>query len=71
MLRAEEIHADVLLKATKVDGVYNSDPEKDKDAQFISEISYMEVLERRLSVMDLTAISPCHGQQSPAERFQS
>ncbi|MEZ4603304.1 MAG: hypothetical protein R2861_07835 [Desulfobacterales bacterium] len=58
MLRAEEIHADVLLKATKVDGVYNSDPEKDKDAQFISEISYMEVLERRLSVMDLTAISP-------------
>jgi uridylate kinase len=57
VLRAEEIHADVLLKATKVDGVYDSDPVKNPDAQFIREISYMEVLERRLSVMDLTAIS--------------
>lgn len=57
VLRAEEIHADVLLKATKVDGVYDSDPVKNSGAQFIREISYMEVLERRLSVMDLTAIS--------------
>ncbi len=57
VLRAEEIHADLLLKATKVDGVYDSDPVKNPDAKFIKEISYMEVLERRLSVMDLTAIS--------------
>jgi len=57
VLRAEEIHADVLLKATKVDGVYDSDPEINKSAQFIKEITYMEVLERRLSVMDSTAIS--------------
>jgi len=57
VLRAEEIHADVLLKATKVDGVYSADPVKHTDAEFIQEISYMEVLERRLSVMDLTAIS--------------
>jgi uridylate kinase len=57
VLRAEEIHADVLLKATKVNGVYDSDPVKNPDAKFIKEISYMEVLERRLSVMDLTAIS--------------
>ncbi|PIP41820.1 MAG: UMP kinase [Desulfobacterales bacterium CG23_combo_of_CG06-09_8_20_14_all_51_8] len=57
VLRAEEIHADVLLKATKVDGVYDSDPVTTKSARFIKEISYMEVLERRLNVMDLTAIS--------------
>ena len=57
VLRAEEIHADVLLKATKVNGVYDSDPVTNNDARFIHEISYMEVLKRRLSVMDLTAIS--------------
>jgi uridylate kinase len=57
VLRAEEIHADVLLKATKVDGVYDSDPVKNKSAKFIKKITYMEVLEGRLSVMDSTAIS--------------
>lgn len=57
VLRAEEIHADVLLKATKVNGVYDSDPEVNTSARFIKEISYMEVLERRLGVMDSTAIS--------------
>lgn len=57
VLRAEEMHADVLLKATKVNGVYDSDPVANPSAQFIKEISYMEVLERRLSVMDSTAIS--------------
>jgi uridylate kinase len=57
VLRAEEIHADVLLKATKVDGVYDSDPVTNKSARFIKKISYMEVLEKRLSVMDSTAIS--------------
>ena len=57
VLRAEEIHADVLMKATKVDGVFDSDPEVNDSAKFISEISYMDVLKRRLSVMDSTAIS--------------
>ena len=57
VLRAEEIHADVLMKATKVDGVFDSDPEVNDSAKFISEISYMDVLTRRLSVMDSTAIS--------------
>jgi uridylate kinase len=57
VLRAEEIHADVLMKATKVDGVYDADPVMNKSANFIKEISYMHVLEKRLNVMDSTAIS--------------
>ena len=57
VLRAAEIHADVLLKATKVDGVYDMDPVANADARFIDTISYMSVLERRLHVMDSTAVS--------------
>ena len=57
VLRAEEIHADVLMKATKVDGVYDMDPVGNDNAAFIREISYMDVLSRRLKVMDTTAIS--------------
>lgn len=57
VLRAAEIHADVLLKATKVDGLYDMDPLKHLDATFIESINYMSVLERRLHVMDTTAIS--------------
>lgn len=57
VLRAQEIHADILLKATKVDGVYDSDPVKNPDARFIEHIDYMSVLEHRLKVMDSTAIS--------------
>jgi uridylate kinase len=56
-LRAIEINADVLLKATKVDGVYTSDPKLDKDAKLFSEIDYMTVLKQGLKVMDSTAIS--------------
>lgn len=56
-LRAQEINAEILLKATKVDGIYDADPVKNKDALFIKKISYMEVLERQLKVMDMTAIS--------------
>ena len=56
-LRANEIHADIFLKATKVDGVYDKDPEKHEDAILIRKVSYMEVLEKQLKVMDLTAIS--------------
>jgi uridylate kinase len=57
VLRAQEIHAEILLKATKVDGLYDADPEKDPNARFIKNISYMEVLEQQLRVMDMTAIS--------------
>ncbi len=57
VLRAQEVHADVLFKATKVDGVYDSDPIKNKDAKFAKKISYMTVLEKQLKVMDMTAIS--------------
>lgn len=57
VLRAQEIHAEILLKATRVDGLYDSDPEINEDAKFIKEISYMEVLEKQLKAMDTTAIS--------------
>ena len=57
VLRAQEVHAEVLLKATKVDGLFDADPEKDAGAAFIENISYMQVLERQLKVMDMTAIS--------------
>jgi len=57
VLRAQEIHAEVLLKATKVDGLYDSDPFKNKDAKLIVKTTYMEVLSKQLNVMDMTAIS--------------
>jgi uridylate kinase len=57
VLRAQEIHAEILLKATKVDGLYDSDPVANKDAKMIKNIRYMEVLEKQLKVMDMTAIS--------------
>ncbi|MBN1534139.1 MAG: UMP kinase [Spirochaetes bacterium] len=58
-LRAMEIGADVLLKATKVDGVYTADPEKDASAERFEEISYIDVIKNNLRVMDLTAVSLC------------
>lgn len=57
VLRAQEIHAQVLLKATKVDGLFDADPMEYPDAAFIASISYMQVLEKQLKVMDMTAIS--------------
>ncbi|MCG6893946.1 MAG: UMP kinase [Desulfobacteraceae bacterium] len=57
VLRAQEIHADILCKATKVDGLYDCDPVHNSGANFIEEITYMEVLERQLKAMDMTAIS--------------
>lgn len=57
VLRAQEVHAEVLLKATKVDGLYEADPVTHPDAAFIAETSYMQVLEKQLKVMDMTAIS--------------
>jgi uridylate kinase len=64
-LRAMEIKADVIMKATKVDGIYTADPLKDPTAQRYDRISYIEVLERRLQVMDATAISLCMDNRLP------
>ncbi len=64
-LRAMEMDADVILKATKVDGVYNKDPEIYEDAQRIYSIKYIEVLDRNLRVMDSTAISMCMENKMP------
>lgn len=58
-LRASEIDADVVIKATKVDGVYDADPQKNPDAKKFSNLTYIEVLNRRLEVMDSTAVSLC------------
>ncbi|MBL8064204.1 MAG: UMP kinase [Anaerolineales bacterium] len=58
-LRATEIDAQVVIKATKVDGVYDSDPKKNPDAKKFETLSYIEVLNRRLEVMDSTAITLC------------
>jgi uridylate kinase len=57
VLRAQEVHAEVLLKATKVNGLYEADPVEYPDAEFIATTSYMKVLEKQLKVMDMTAIS--------------
>lgn len=64
-LRAMEINADVILKATKVDGVYDKDPMKHDDAIRFKELSYLEVLQRNLQVMDSTAISMCRDNEMP------
>jgi len=69
VLRAKEIHAEILLKATKVNGLYDADPERHADARFIETISYMEVLERQLKVMDMTAISLAMDNQLPLVVF--
>jgi uridylate kinase len=68
-LRATEIHADVLLKATKVDGIYDSDPKKNKNAKLYEHVSYPEVLEKQLRVMDLTAITLCMERKIPLVVF--
>ncbi|MBR0405152.1 MAG: UMP kinase [Eggerthellaceae bacterium] len=64
-LRACELNVDVLMKATKVDGVYDSDPKKNPDAKKFERISYMEVLNRGLHVMDATATSLCMDNDMP------
>ncbi|MBA3439498.1 MAG: UMP kinase [Pyrinomonadaceae bacterium] len=68
-LRALEIRADVILKATKVDGVYSADPELDHTATRFERITYQEVLERRLKVMDASAISLCMDNRMPIMVF--
>jgi uridylate kinase len=64
-LRATEIDANVLIKATKVDGVYDTDPTKNAGAKKFEKLTYIDVLNRRLSVMDSTAISLCMENQMP------
>ena len=64
-LRAMEIKAKVILKATKVDGIYDADPEKVSNAKFFPEISYLDVLTQGLGVMDTTAISLCMDNKVP------
>lgn len=64
-LRAVEIRADVIMKATKVDGVYNADPIKDKKAKMYNKIRYIDVLTKNLKVMDATAISLCRDNLLP------
>lgn len=64
-LRASEINADVILKATKVDGVYDSDPKKNPDAKRYEKISYLEALRNRLQIMDSAAFSLCMDNHVP------
>ena len=64
-LRAMEIDADVLIKATKVDGVYDSDPMKNSDAVRFDRLTYLEAINRRLAVMDSTALSLCMDNHLP------
>jgi uridylate kinase len=69
VLRAIEIEAEVILKGTRVDGVYDCDPEKNPDAVKFEEISYMDVIQRNLRVMDQTAITLCKENKLPIKVF--
>ena len=64
-LRAIEIEADVILKGTRVDGIYSADPEKDKDAKKYAKISFKEVFEKGLNIMDMTAFTLCNENDLP------
>jgi len=64
-LRAMEIEADILIKATKVDGIYDRDPALDKDAKKFDHLTYIDALNRRLQIMDSTAISLCMDNELP------
>ncbi len=68
-LRAVEIQADVIVKGTRVDGVFNADPEKNKKAFKFENISYLDILKKNLRVMDLTAISLCQENNLPIVVF--
>ncbi len=64
-LRAVEIEADIIIKGTRVDGVYDSDPEKNSNAVKFDSISYLDILKKNLRVMDLTAVSLCQENNLP------
>lgn len=68
-LRAAEINADIIFKATNVDGVYSADPKKDKNATKFDKITYIDVLNKKLNVMDSTAISLCMDNNIPIQVF--
>ena len=68
-LRAAEVHAEILLKATKVDGLYSADPKLDPQARLLPEVTYQEVLEKNLQVMDAAAISLCRENRIPISIF--
>jgi len=68
-LRAMEISADIMIKATKVDGIYSSDPIKNKNAKLFSSISFDEVINKNLKVMDATAFTLCRDQKLPISVF--
>ncbi len=68
-MRASEIKAEVLLKATGVEGIYSSDPRKDPDAKLLSEVTYQQVLARNLKFMDAAAISLCRENHIPIVLF--
>ncbi len=70
VLRGQEIHAEILLKATKVDGVYDRDPATDPEARLLPSVSFMEVLERQLKIMDMTAISLAMDNDLPLAVFR-
>ncbi|MBA4366778.1 MAG: UMP kinase [Desulfobacterium sp.] len=70
VLRAQEIHAEIFLKATKVNGIYDSDPVKNPNAKFIKETTYMNVLEKQLHIMDMTAISLAMDNKLPLSVFK-
>jgi len=68
-LRATEIHADVLLKATKVDGIYDKDPHQHADAKKYDRVTYLECLQKDLKVMDMTAFALCRDNKLPIMVF--
>ena len=68
-LRAAEIEAEIVLKSTRVDGVYSDDPEKNTSAELYEQLTYKEVLDNKLSVMDLTAITLCEENNMPIRVF--
>jgi uridylate kinase len=68
-LRAVEIEADVIMKGTRVDGIYTADPEKDPNAVKYSEISFDEAYEKKLKIMDLTAFTLCQENKLPIYVF--
>lgn len=68
-LRAIEVEADIVLKATNVDGIYCSDPKKNPDAKLYKELSYQDVLDKELGVMDLSAFCQCRDYKMPIRVF--
>ena len=68
-LRAVEMEADVMLKGTRVDGVFNADPEKDPSATMYPELTFDEALQKKLNVMDMTAFAMCRDNKLPVVVF--